>query len=423
MKTAETKKNVNRIDGLDPARWMTTPFKKTDEGFLQGRPIVTSVGVFSYRNADGSITRELRLPEEVFDKDSLESMKGKPVSNDHPEERVTSENVKAYQVGSLGSNPSDWVDGWAASHKDPEPLGRGMPGSDGFHIAIDMTITDEKAIADVLAGKTALSMGYFCDIEPAQPGAVWCGMSYDGIQRKIRYNHCAIVDAARAGDAARIRMDSADAIQILNTDTVGPKSNQEGFSMMKKIRLDGVDYEGEEGLIKAYQDQKKRADDAEAVIEKIEEDLEKLKKEVSKLEGEAEDKKDRAAKLEAELKLAKDQAMDPKRLDALVKARVDLLDAAILAGVEVRDGVSDADLQKSIITTVYPEAKLDGKDEAYINGRFDSALEDLRKDADDRGRPIVSDSLASGSRSDSASARQKMMDYQRALSRGQKVEG
>ncbi len=41
--------------------------------------------------------------------------------------------------------------------------------------------------------------------------------------------------------------------------------------------------------------------------------------------------------------------------------------------------MSDSEVQKAIITTVYPEAKLDGRDEAYIKGRFDSAMEDLRK--------------------------------------------
>jgi hypothetical protein len=397
---------------------MTAPFKDTDEGFLQGRAIVTSVGVFTYRNADGTTSRELRLPEEVFNKDSLASMKGKPVANDHPKERITAENAKVYQVGSLGSNPSDWVDSYAALHGEAIPE-RGMSGSDGFHLSIDMTITDKDAIADVKAGKTALSMGYTCDIEPAQPGATWCGMSYDGIQRKIRYNHCAIVDVARAGDAARIRMDSADAIQILNTG-VSPKPNQEGNSM-KKYRMDnGIEYEGDEGLIQAYLDAKSRADSAETKLagaEKTGKDA------LSKMEGERDSHKDRADKLEAEVKEFKANALDSKRLDEAVKARVELMDAAIRAGVEVKDGVSDAELRKSIIAKVYPEAKMDGRDDAYIQGRFDSALEELRKDADDTSRPVISDSVPAGDRNDSTAAYKRMIEFQKAQSRGQKAEG
>lgn len=53
----------NRYDSLDAGRWMTSPFTKTPEGFLTGRAIVTNVGVFAYRNKDGTIIRELRPPK------------------------------------------------------------------------------------------------------------------------------------------------------------------------------------------------------------------------------------------------------------------------------------------------------------------------------------------------------------------------
>ena len=36
----------------------------TEEGYLRDRPILTSTGIFEYRNPDGTIRRELRLPEE-----------------------------------------------------------------------------------------------------------------------------------------------------------------------------------------------------------------------------------------------------------------------------------------------------------------------------------------------------------------------
>ena len=59
-------KKVKRFDTLDSGRWMTEPFTRTVDGFLTGRAIVTSIGVFTYRYADGTELRELRLPEEVF---------------------------------------------------------------------------------------------------------------------------------------------------------------------------------------------------------------------------------------------------------------------------------------------------------------------------------------------------------------------
>ena len=416
-------KAVQRWDSFDPGKWMTTPFKKTPEGFLTGRAIVTSVGVFTYQNRDGTLSRELRLPEETFEENSLNSMKLKPLVNGHPTEEVTADNAKIYQVGSLGNNPSNWVDSYAAINpKENENL-RGLSSTDGFHVAIDLTITDAAAIADVEAGRQALSMGYKCELEAAPPGSTWCGMSYDGIQRKIRYNHCAIVDRARAGDAARIRMDSAEAVQIYQPGEA-PAPNQEvGKMAMKKINLDGVDYEGEEKLIEFYQTQKKRADAAEQTLETARADHAKA---LSQLTAERDALKDRVDKAEKEAKEAKALAADPKRIDEAVKVKVALYDAADRAGVEVKDGMTDMDIKKAVITAVAPSAKLDGRDEVYLQARFDAAVEELESREDGKSREVIGGTLPQApaeSRNDSAVAYRKMVDRYKARSRGEKAEG
>ena len=64
-------------DGID---YETSPAEKTAEGFLIARAPLTSVGVFTYRNADGTPRRELRLPEEVFSEESLATLKLKPLT-------------------------------------------------------------------------------------------------------------------------------------------------------------------------------------------------------------------------------------------------------------------------------------------------------------------------------------------------------
>jgi hypothetical protein len=288
-----------------------------------------------------------------------------------------------------------------------------------------MTITDAETIADIEAGKTALSMGYTCDYEPAGAGATWCGIAYDGIQRNIRYNHCAIVDRARAGDAARIRMDGADdAVQIYTG--ASPKTNPEDQTMgMKKIKLDGVEYEGEERLVVAYQEQKTRADKAETDLTQLKTDHTKA---VSSLEGERDAMKDRADKAEKELKEAKDAAADPKKINEAVNAKLMLIDAAARAGVEVKEDMADIDIKKAVITAVYPNVKLDGKDEVYITARFDAAVEDLDSLADGESREVLAGAgvglPANGKedRKDSVSARQKMINRMMAQSRGEKTE-
>jgi hypothetical protein len=276
-------------------------------------------------------------------------------------------------------------------------------------------------------------MGYECEIEQAESGAVWCGMAYDCIQRNIRYNHAAIEDAARAGDAARIRMDGADfgpndAVQIKHTDDSGagprPKPDEEGERMgMKKINLDGVEYEGEEKLIQSYQDQKKRADAAEKDLEKARTDGAEAKTALSKMEADRDAQKDRADKAEKELKEARDQALDPKRLDEAVNARIVLFDAAERARVDVKDGMTDLDIKKAVISAVSPSAKLDGKDDVYIAARFDAAVEALNDRADGESRAAGNGLPPASGRNDAAVARRRMIERMTARSRGEKAEG
>jgi hypothetical protein len=414
------KKDVRRFDSFDPGKWMTTPFKKTDDGFLTVRAITTSACVFTYRNADGSVTRELRPPEEVFAPDTLNSMKGKPVTNDHPDSLVTPETAKALQVGSMGSNPSSNVDGWTALDPQEQQNYRGSNATDGLHVAIDMTITDGPTIELVLAGKQALSMGYTCDYEPT-PG-VWCGVQYDGIQHNIRYNHCAIVDAARAGDAAKIRTDSADAIQVIQPGSV-PETHEEGNNMaVRKFNIDGAECEGDDLLISSYQNVKKRADAAEQALNDAKAENAKA---ISKLEGERDALKDRADAAEKALKEAKDNALDEKRIDEAANAKIALLDAASRANVEVKDGMSALEIKKAVIMALSPEAKLDGKNDDYIGARFDVALETLDAKADGENRETGGGALPQApakDRQDSAAHYQRMVENMKARSRGQEVK-
>lgn len=381
----KTIKETKRFDNVDRSEWMTSPFERTTEGFLKGRAIVTSAGVFTYRRADGTIQRELRLPEEVFAFDTLESLKLKPVTLNHPTELVTSENANELQVGSLGDNPS-----WTNQEKDWDGKQRAWKEmTDGINCAVDMIITRADAIEAILNGKQALSMGYTCDLEIAEPGSTWAGVEYDYIQRNIRYNHCAIVDAGRAGDNAKIdlRLDSADA--VLEDKLV--TKNDGGTKMLKKINLDGIEYEAEESVIKALNAEKTRADNAESELAKCKEDS---AKELSVITAERDTQKERADKAEEDLDAMK-KSFTQEKIDEAVNAKLELIHNAEKAGVEVKGDEKDEDLKKSIILKVYPKANLDGKDDAYIQARYDGAIETLEETAelknDSANRQILSD--------------------------------
>lgn len=404
------KTNIKRFDNIDNSQWMTVPFERTNEGFLRGRAIVTSIGVFTYKRADGTIQRELRLPEEVFAEGTLNSMKLKPVTLNHPSELVTSDNAKSLQVGSLGDNPS-WTKEW--EHRNWQEV------TDGINCAVDMIITRKDAIEAVLNGKQALSMGYTCDLEMAEPNATWCGIEYDFIQRNIRYNHCAIVDSARAGDNAKIelRADSEDA--VLEDILVTTKKTDGGKTMLKKINLDGIDYEAEESVIKAYNAEKTRADKAEKdaceekkTMDKKVADLEdkekELEKRISELEAERDSAKEKADSATAELEKVKADSADPKRLDEAVKAKMELLQNAKKANVEVKEDMSDMDIKKAIITSQFPKANFDGKDDVYIQARYDSAIEMIVEKNDSTTRQFTSE-LPPETHADENDAREKMI--------------
>lgn len=86
---------VLRLDSIPLVKATYTP-----EGYLEDTPILTSTGIFEYTNPDGSIRRELRLPEEVFKPESLASYCGKPICITHDAGLITKDNVHENAVGS-----------------------------------------------------------------------------------------------------------------------------------------------------------------------------------------------------------------------------------------------------------------------------------------------------------------------------------
>ena len=170
-------KQVQRLDSIPLDQ---TYF--TEEGYLVDHPIVTSVGIFVYHNPDGSERRELRLPEEVFSPKSLASYKGKPIIVTHEAGYVDKDNVQEEHIGTI--------------------LSEGY--QDGEDVRCEVIIHDTDAVKDT--GLRELSCGYNLRLEET-PG-VWEGQPYDAIQRDIEINHLALVDKARAGEQARLNVDS-----------------------------------------------------------------------------------------------------------------------------------------------------------------------------------------------------------------------
>lgn len=135
----------------------------TKEGYLIDHPIVTSTGIFEYHNPDGSVRRELRLPEEVFDEKSLKSYKGKPIIITHEAGYISKDNVDEEIIGTI--------------------LSEGY--RDGNDVRVEIIIHDTNAMKS--CGVKELSLGYDLDLDET-PGE-WEGQPYDAIQRNIGINH------------------------------------------------------------------------------------------------------------------------------------------------------------------------------------------------------------------------------------------
>ena len=354
-----------RVDWYDDAiDYATRPAEKTPEGFLVARAPVTSIGVFTYKNPDGSPRRELRLPKEVFAEASLESLKMKPLTLLHPDGAVTPENIGELQVGSVGSDVT----------------------TDSYRVYVSLSATKQDGIDAVENGSArSLSCGYICDIE--WTSGTWMGMDYDCIQRNIRYNHVALVPVPRAGDGNAIRMDSAGIPGLPDLNKHETKTREEDMSL-KTIHLDGADYQAEPQVIAAYDKASARADSLEKELNQAREDGKKALDEAlagkSSAEAERDSYKERLDAMEKDM---------PNKVAAAVKSRLTLCGQVQKAGVEVRDDMSDMEIKKAVILKKFPTANLDGKDDSYIFSRFDCACELIAADAEAQSRKDAAETI------------------------------
>ena len=119
-----------------------------------------------------------RPPEEVFSPEAVASFEGMPVTNDHPPEGVDISNIRALQKGHAHNV-------------------RQGSGENADLLLADLIITDPALINAILEdGKREISCGYTYELHEENG---------QYIQRKIRGNHVAVVDAGRAGSRVSIK--------------------------------------------------------------------------------------------------------------------------------------------------------------------------------------------------------------------------
>lgn len=165
--------------------------KRTSAGYMAVRARAARTGVYEYTGRDvdpdnkhglrdTQIVRVLRDEDTVFDSNSAQSFIGKPITDDHPSQPVTSTNWRDHARGTIMGALRD-----------------------GDYLAFDLLLTDGDAIAKVDAGKRELSNGYDANLEFGSFTAA-DGTVCQARQTRISGNHVALVDKGRAGSACAI---------------------------------------------------------------------------------------------------------------------------------------------------------------------------------------------------------------------------
>lgn len=367
--------------------------KRTPQGFLRFDANLTRVGVLEYRNADGSTRRELRHPDEVFKRDSLDTLSSAPVTEKHDVGMISPKNIKGNSIGHV----SEHID-----HGDQFVTG-------------SVIVQDEGAISKVGSGESKeLSTGYSCGLDWT-PG-VWNDEKYDAIQRNIRYNHVGLGPEGwgRAGSDVALRLDGDAAASALFLPKKVSKTVPKEEKATMKIRIDGVEF-----------DLGTEASAAAQAFAQYEDKIDGQIKELTEGKGKAEGRADAAeAKVkEQDGKLV--EATDPKRMDAAIEERAELLSAAreILDADTDLKGKTPREIKEAVLVKLNDSVKLDGKDDGYVDGAYEFAIanfqpEDVREDGNGKARmftPAVKPPKKDEDRQDSKSAREKMVDHNQNL--------
>ena len=392
--------------------------KYTDEGYLMDTPILTSTGIFEYKNDDGSIRRELRLPEHVFNPESLASYKGKPIIVTHDAGVVNKNNVNDESVGTILS------DGYR----------------DGDNVRAEIIVHD--TIELKRCGLKELSLGYTLDLIE-EPGE-WNGEHYDAIQTNIFVNHLALVKNARAGEQARLNIDGKDEKSIKGGKTMAKTNRKDQDDIAVELAeavleeaattegngAAAVDSEGgnpaleqqtmqenntaatSEEILQSIRDRKDRRDseqettpsnldEANEVIKQQNEDIDNLLSmleeqksnnassvtEENKTDSEEEENKDsddttatcstEKKDSEAEEKPAK---MNADSIDTLIRARAAMNNLGEKFNIDGLENLSMADAMRKVISFATPGIRLDSEDE--LKGAFKVAVATLNSQKD-----------------------------------------
>jgi len=377
--------------------------KIDQNGYLVADAFPTKTGVFKYVKPDGTITHELRHEDDVFKPESLNSLKNRPIVDEHS--------------GLLNSNNT--------RGQDRGHVGESIERLDN-HVKANLIVTDSALIEKMQGGKRELSCGYTADVIP-QVGVTPNGQKFDHRQTNIIYNHLAVVHQGRAGPTAQIHLDSQDAASFEFSPEPQKQDNQNpdgAKTMTIKQTLNAVthgDFRQDEMTVEYSEDSSavvdsviSRLNQSNAQIKVLQDAGHTLKKEKEKVEGE----RDQAKK---DLENKKD---DHAQLDQLADERADIKGVANYLKVEKFDGKSNTEIKAMIVSKHNPDLKLDGLSEGNIEGRYDMIVETIKSDLKSKNQNMELGRITSPNVAKNDAATEPVQDFrQDGINKGKLSHG
>lgn len=340
-------------------------FEIDDSGFLRCNAFVTRAGIFNYIK-DGKRVKELRPKEEVFSEDSLKTLKTLPITKEHPDSFVNSENVKDVLVGVTGEN---------------------FTKTDDF-ASIPVTIYDGEIVKDIIGNHekgigSELSCGYKAKIDET-PGSSEFGF-HDSVQKNIRYNHVSLVQRGRAGHEVKLILDNNKETGIVKYTKKAIKVD--GFTM------DEINEDIKEDISPLVNKLSVKLDEAVKVICDLNDSSKSSVKKFDELQAKADQATDEIEKLKSDLAELSDPNSD--RVKKLIKDKTELYSLAKKLEIKV-DEKKDKDIKLDVIKSKFPDFKSDDKSDEYVNARFDGTVELIKLDEEAKGDKGVGEARKDG---------------------------
>lgn len=308
--------------------------RRTSDGYLAVRAKAARTGVYQYTgrevdpdNAHGlrdqAVVNVLRDENTVFDTSAARSFIGKPITDDHPREAVTSANWRDHARGVVMGALRD-----------------------GEYLAFDLLLTDATTIGKVDAGKRELSNGYAAELQFGDFQHT-DGTPCQARQSKITGgNHVALVKDGRAGKDCAIR-DAATCDSL-------PSSLFDSLTQEKPVpKLLTVD---------GYSVDVSNVEIAERTINTLLAARDAASTQVTDLRSQVVTLTTDKANLETQVKTLTDAKPTPAQLRDAAKQFTLVVDKAKALGITVTDAMDEAAIMKAVVDKHVGEAAKDWTD-------------------------------------------------------------